>query len=147
MYWCYTRIIPIFVMTPSNGNIFRVTGLLCGEFTGYRWRGALMFPLICPNKRWSKQSLGWWFETPSRSLWRHRNVLLYIRTSRVPAIPLSASDACTLKISRDLAWHTSRHWLQNWGVCLDIKLSSYQYINPPVKDKTVLYLTRGSHTW
>ena len=26
------------------------------------------------NKRLSKQSRGWWFETPSRSLWRHRNV-------------------------------------------------------------------------
>ena len=25
------------------------------------------------NKRLSKQSEGWWFETPSRSLWRHRN--------------------------------------------------------------------------
>ena len=25
------------------------------------------------NKRLSKQSLGWWFETPSRSLWRHCN--------------------------------------------------------------------------
>ena len=27
------------------------------------------------NKRLSKQSLGWWFETPSRSLWRHCNVI------------------------------------------------------------------------
>ena len=27
---------PSFTMTPSNGNIFRVTDLLCGEFTG-RW--------------------------------------------------------------------------------------------------------------
>ena len=26
------------------------------------------------NKRLSKQSWGWWFETPSRSLWRYRNV-------------------------------------------------------------------------
>ena len=47
-------------MTSSNGNIFRVTGHLCGEFTGDgihrspvnslhkgQWRGALMFPLIC----------------------------------------------------------------------------------------------------
>ena len=44
-------------MTSSNGNIFRVTGHSCGEFTGDRspvnsphkgqWRGALMFPLIC----------------------------------------------------------------------------------------------------
>ena len=25
------------------------------------------------NKRLSKQSWGWWFETPSCSLWRHRN--------------------------------------------------------------------------
>ena len=39
-------------MTSSNGNIFRVTGHLCGEFTGPRWhkgqwRGALMFSVIC----------------------------------------------------------------------------------------------------
>ena len=41
-------------MTSSNGNISRVTGHLCGEFTGPRWiprtkgqwRGALMFSLI-----------------------------------------------------------------------------------------------------
>ena len=43
------------MMASSNGNIFRVTGPLCGEFTGHRWiqphkgqwRGALMFYLIC----------------------------------------------------------------------------------------------------
>ena len=43
------------MMTSSNENIFRVTGPLCGEFTGDRWipphkgqwRGALMFSLIC----------------------------------------------------------------------------------------------------
>ena len=38
------------MMTSSNGNIFRVTGHLCGEFTG-----------------------PWWFETPPWSLWRQRN--------------------------------------------------------------------------
>ena len=27
----------IIMMTSSNGNIFRVTGHLCGEFTGLRW--------------------------------------------------------------------------------------------------------------
>ena len=37
-----------------------------------QWRGSFMFSLICTlNKRLSKQSWGWWFETPSRSLWRH----------------------------------------------------------------------------
>ena len=43
------------MMTSSNGNIFRLTGPLCGEFTGPRWiprtkgqwRGALMPSLIC----------------------------------------------------------------------------------------------------
>ena len=39
-------------MTSSIGNIFRVTGHLCGEFTGDsphkgQWHGALMFSLIC----------------------------------------------------------------------------------------------------
>ena len=29
------------------------------------------------NKRLSKQSRGWWFETPSRPLWRHRNAITY----------------------------------------------------------------------
>ena len=37
-------------------------------------RGALLFSFIYDlNKRLSKQSSGWWFETPSRSLWRNWN--------------------------------------------------------------------------
>ena len=27
----------LYMMTSSNGSMFRVTGLLCGEFTGHRW--------------------------------------------------------------------------------------------------------------
>ena len=73
----------ITMMTSSNGNIFRVTGPLCGEFTGPG-----EFPTQRPvtrtfdgffdlrlNKRLSKQPLGWWFETPSWSLWCHCNVM------------------------------------------------------------------------
>ena len=37
----------VLMMKSSNGNIFRVTGHLCGEFTGLRWRGALILSLIC----------------------------------------------------------------------------------------------------
>ena len=34
----------------------------------------MIFSLICALiKWWSKQSWGWWFETPSRSLWHHCN--------------------------------------------------------------------------
>ena len=40
-----------------------------------QWRGAFMFLFdLRPNKRLSKQSWGWWFETPSRPLWRQCNV-------------------------------------------------------------------------
>ena len=40
-------------------------------------RGTLMFFFhLCLNKRLSKQSWGWWFETSSRSLWRHCNARL-----------------------------------------------------------------------
>ena len=31
-----------------------------------------------PNERLSKQSRGWWFETLSSPLWRHRNVMDYV---------------------------------------------------------------------
>ena len=37
-----------------------------------QWRGSLMFSFICGL---NKQSSGWWFETLSRSLWRHCNEL------------------------------------------------------------------------
>ena len=71
------------MMTSSNGNIFRVTGPLCGEFTGPG-----EFPTQRPvtqsfdvffdlrlNKRLGKQPWGWWFETSSWLLWRQCNVL------------------------------------------------------------------------
>ena len=38
-------------------------------------RSFAVFFDLCLNKRSSKQSWGWWFETLSRPLWRHRNVL------------------------------------------------------------------------
>ena len=49
---------------------------LCVGNSPVTGRGALMFSLIrALNKRLSKQSWGCWFETPSRSLWRHCNAL------------------------------------------------------------------------
>ena len=70
------------MMTSSNGNIFRVTGPLCGEFTGPGefpsqrpvTRSFDVFFDLPLNKRLSKQPWGWWFETPAWSLWRHRNL-------------------------------------------------------------------------
>ena len=46
-----------------------------GEFPAQRLvaRSFDIFFELCLNKRLSKQSWGWWFETPSRPLWRHCN--------------------------------------------------------------------------
>ena len=60
-------------MTSSNRNIIRVTGPLCGEFTGRRLipitkavpRSFDVFFDMRMNKRLSTQSWGWWFETQS----------------------------------------------------------------------------------
>ena len=47
-----------------------------GEFPAQRpvTRSFDVFFDLRLNKRLRKQSWGWWFETPSRPLWRHRNV-------------------------------------------------------------------------
>ena len=46
-----------------------------GEFTTQRpvTRSFDVYFDLRPNTRLSKLSWGWWFDTPSRSLWRHRN--------------------------------------------------------------------------
>ena len=64
------------MMTSSNGGIFRVTGLLCGEFTGPQRPVTRTFDIffdMCLNKQLRKQSRRWLFETPSRPVWRHCN--------------------------------------------------------------------------
>ena len=67
------------VMTSSNGNIFRVTGHLCGDFSGPRWiprtkaSDAELWCFLWSASELSKQSWGWWFEKLSRPLWRHCN--------------------------------------------------------------------------
>ena len=77
-------------MTSSNGNIFRVTDPLCGEFTGPGeiptqspvTRSFDVYFDLRLNKRLNKQSQGWWFETLSRPLWRHRNALQILTMSQ-----------------------------------------------------------------
>ena len=51
-----------------------------GEFTSHRpvTRTCNVFIDLRLKKRLSKQSWGWWFETPSRPLWRHCNLLSFL---------------------------------------------------------------------
>ena len=91
-------------MTSSNENIFRVAGHLCGEFAGHLWiprTNASDAELWCflwsvPDERMSKQWWGWWFETPSRPLWRHN-------VKRVPGLK------CHTQIAKALGPTSIRH--------------------------------------
>ena len=82
------------MMTSSNGNIFRVTGPLCGKFTGHRW-----IPLTKASDTelrcflWSvhEQTVEWTIVMPviwdpSRSLFRHCNATLSIPTILVASV-------------------------------------------------------------
>ena len=136
------------MMTSSNGNIFRVTGLLCGEFTGPG-----EFPTQRPvtrsfdvyfdlrlNKPLSKQPWGWWFETLSRSLWRHRNALEHrlfnccnvipVLCDTIYAYALDHSTNPTMQqshipqcaILKQKCAHVCTYLLQNdalWDICLE----------------------------
>ena len=101
------------MMTSSNGNIFRVTGLLCGEFTGPGefpaqrpvTRSFDVFFHLRLNKRLSKQPRGWWFETLSWSLGRHCNVTLDQRQTISPTF-------C------DLTFSIHRYSCRGSGKCL-----------------------------
>ena len=71
------------IMTSSNGNISALLAICAGnspvpgEFPAQRpvTRNFDVFFDLRPNKLLSKQSRGWWIETPLRTLWRHRNEL------------------------------------------------------------------------
>ena len=63
-------------MCKSNYANVKTKGLR--GFVGHRWvpclkasDAELCFFYLRLNKRLSKQSWGWWFETPSHPLWRH----------------------------------------------------------------------------
>ena len=79
-----------FMMTSSNRNLFRVTGPLCGEFTGYRWipftkasdTELWCFPWSAPEQTVGKQLWRLWFVTSSRSSWRQCNVMPLIISIR-----------------------------------------------------------------
>ena len=51
------------------------------------------------NKRLCKQSGGWWFETPSRLVWRHRNVSpvkKWKQQGLMEMVPICSCNTCRL---------------------------------------------------
>ena len=71
-----------------------------GEFPSQRpvTRSVDVFFDLSLNKRLSKQSKPWWFETSSCSLWRHRNVIwcaININHNDHPGIKIASIRLCT----------------------------------------------------
>ena len=69
-WWCHQMETVSVLLAISAGN-----SLVPGEFPTQRpvtWSFDVFFDLR-PDKWLSIQSWGWWFETPSHSLWRHCN--------------------------------------------------------------------------
>ena len=111
------------MMTSSNENMFRVTGPLCGEFTGPG-----VFPAQRPvtrsfdvffdlrlNKRLSKQPWGWWFETPSWSLWRQCNDICHHRSHHCNAYLAGVlCNACCNKHSMFFLIYSDPHYYMLW---------------------------------
>ena len=110
-------------MTSSNGNIFRVTGPLCREFTGHGefpsqrpMTGSFdVFVDLRQNKRLSKQSWGWWFLTPSCPLWCQCNGILTLGNDYVIYYQWSfPNDKCLICCRREAildGWATMPEWL------------------------------------
>ena len=86
IWCCYTPL--YYMMTSSDGNIFSVTGPLCGEFSTQMPVTRSFHNLIdrALNKRLSKQSWDWWFEIPSPPWWHH---CIKIRTDSIVWICLN----------------------------------------------------------
>ena len=67
------------------------------------------------NKRISKQSRRWWFETPSCSLWCHCNVSFFSVVSSTMGKYASVRMNAPVRVK-----HFWRIWLQNWPESTDI---------------------------
>ena len=101
-------------MTSSNGNIFRVTGHLCGEITGPCesptqrpvTRSFDVFFDLRLKKRLSKQWWGWCFETISCSLRRHRNGMNTMKPGQIDCyLQTIYSKAFSWKIGFNIDWN------------------------------------------
>ena len=113
------------MMMSSNGNIFHVTGPLCGEFTGPGefptqrpvTRSFDVFFDLRLNKRLSKQPWGWWFETPSWSLWR-QCIVFAENVGKCLGPHKSGREACTLVNTETIYNSVYLGWCTEYSLCI-----------------------------
>ena len=114
-----------------------------GEFPAQRpvTRSFDVFSDLRLNKQLSKQSWGWWFETLSCSLWRHRNVLnsnFMQSHSSITSISviqsfcnLAQSSAvslpCSVQNFKMIGWKTNKLWANEFSQDLGLRWVSDGY--------------------
>ena len=131
----------VIMMTSSNGDIFRVTGPLCGEFTGPGefptqrpvTRSFDVFFDLRLNKRLSKQPRGRWFQTQLWSLWRHCNGPCKIPVTVTTYLELGPIQMTTFlskfKIPGQYKILHMIRQLRSHGVCKILLRSDHQEMN------------------
>ena len=153
---CYLDFTVFHMMMSSSGNIFRVTGPFCGEITGHQWippqrpmTRSFDFFYLRPNKRLSKQSWGWCFETPSHSLWRHCNGHLTTPHQRYDAplggifagnyemnavfAYLNIYHSSIVSLSSLLLWKNIRHLFWNRGAWCSLNSTYQTFLTPCIR--------------
>ena len=152
MGWISTRKT---LMTSSNGNIFRITGPLCGEFTGHWWipftkasdEELWCFSLICA---WIN---GWVNNREAGNLRRHRaHYHVIVMITWLDFIPREwlwllihvFIDAVLIHFYKDfnyICWHVKRDvdvWLTvKWTRTLGLVKIYSPFIDSPIKYKAV----------
>ena len=117
-------------MTSSNGNIFRVAGLLCGEFTGHRW---------IPSQRPVTGSFDVFFISAWMNDWVNNDDVGDLRRHR------AHYDAIVMD-NMHHAWYTAAVWFVgfSWRYWMIICILNMDIIRYYVKDPALLYriLTR-----
>ena len=149
--WCFHQN-RVGMMTSWNGNIFLVTGPLCGEFTGtgefpaqrpVTWSFDVSFDLRL-NRRFSKLPWGCWFETlsvvvimTSMSWTSPRIVLIHFHTKNYLKYPANFVDhsfgtwqrsALLIKKSRDHVYGIWQYKVLNIKSYLRWKISDKNWV-------------------
>ena len=130
-------------MTSSNGNIFRVIDHLWIPRTNFD----VFFDLRL-NKRLSKQSWGWWFEKPSRPLWRNCNDMIvscWACSSADYTVTSLIIKAVLLGVQIQLV----QYWLNSLCLVLCIFDVEYHECMPLPYRNTIIQTTLADHftTW
>ena len=115
-----------------------------------QWRGALMFYLICDvNKRSRKQPWGWWFQTPSCSLWRHCNGLVLRKTCPCHDVIMYKFCISSLYLivwsSRNICmkyWYGLHLTITLWCLFLEIWKYSSTFKIPQIKKAKIIQILR-----